>query len=555
MKKIIFFFFICIIIFPHLCSGEISHEEQLNKGIKNSEPYSYLLIEKSRTNSTEAKSLLEKSLHYSPDLPAVYFELSKASFHLNTDGIFESIDYIIQGISAYKRNFWWMFSLVTSLYVSLIFSFLISILVIIIIRLPKDISLVSHDIKEEKSKILLLFILIFAIFGPLYVLGGLLILISFYMKKWDRLVAYFYLLFLLAAIWIFDIFSIGFIAPASGDVKAVIQVNESKGNSYAISVLQNKNNPIELFSYALALKREGHYSEAINIYNKVLNQKTDPKTYNNLANCYTIIGDFEKAKELYQKSIELVPLASTLYNLSQVYRETLNFEKGDKYFVEAQKLDREAVSRFREIFSRNPNRFVIDEVIPMQTLMEYTLGKATGSFTMGLSIAPASFMPVIAIVMAVIFYIITGRFRNRAYRCNRCGKILCIKCEKHIHWGNMCSQCYRSIIKLDELESKERIARLLKVYEFRKKKREIIKILTLIIPGSGQIYAGDLLNGILFLWPFLFFLFIPITGKIFNIEMFNFSHFWLNIISIFLLILVYFLSNIITRRRLSKGWL
>ncbi len=555
MKKFIFFLFICAFIFYDICYSETLYNEQLDKGIRNSEPYSYLLIEKSRADSAEAKTLLEKALLYSPDLPAIYFELSKISFQFNSEGIFNAIDNIIQGISAYKRNFWWMFSMVTSLYVSLILSFLISILIIIIIRIPMDISLVSHDIKEEKSKIFLLLILIFAIFGPLYVLGGLLLLVSFYMKKWDRIVAYLYLIFLFASIWIFNFISIGFIAPSSGDVKAVIQVNEAKGNSYAISTLKNKNNPVELFSYALALKREGRYNEAIDIYNKLLSNKPDNITYNNLANCYTAIGDFDKAIELYQKSIQIKPLPSTLYNLSQVYRETLNFEEGDKYFLEAQRLDREALLRFRDIFSRNPNRFVIDEVITMPTLMEYAFNKAEGYFTMGLSIAPPSFMPVIAIIMAVFFYIIEARFKNKAYRCNRCGKILCIKCEKRIHWGNMCSQCYRSLIKLDELEAKERISGLLTVYEFRKKKRDVIKILALIIPGSGQIYAGNVLNGLLFLWLFLFFLFIPLTGKIFRIEMFNFSHFWLNILSIFLLLAVYILSNIITRRRLSKGWL
>jgi hypothetical protein len=119
----------------------------------------------------------------------------------------------------------------------------------------------------------------------------------------------------------------------------------------------------------------------------------------------------------------------------------------------------------------------------------------------------------------------------------------------------MCLQCYRSLVKLDELDAKERIARVLTVYEYQKRRRDIIKIISFIIPGSGQIYAGNVLYGLFFLWPFLFFLFIPITNLIFAPETSYFSHNWLSWGSFLLMAIVYFMSNIITRRRLAKGWL
>jgi hypothetical protein len=110
-------------------------------------------------------------------------------------------------------------------------------------------------------------------------------------------------------------------------------------------------------------------------------------------------------------------------------------------------------------------------------------------------------------------------------------------------------------VKLDELDAKERIARVLTVYEHQKRRRMIIKIISFIMPGSGQIYAGNILYGLLFLWPFLFFLFIPITNLVFVPETSNFSHIWLNWGSLFLMAVVYLVSNFITKRRLVKGWL
>jgi hypothetical protein len=249
------------------------------------------------------------------------------------------------------------------------------------------------------------------------------------------------------------------------------------------------------------------------------------------------------------------PLPSALYNLSQSYRVTLNFDKGEEYFLAAQRLDNEAVLNFRRNAGRNPNRFVVDEGLPVSDLLEYAMAKTPEVSTLGLSTVPLMAMPVIALLMGILFFILNRYFVNKAYRCNRCGKILCYHCEKHLLWRNMCLQCYRSLVKLDELDAKERVARLLTVYEHQKKRRTTIKALSFLIPGSGQLYAGNILYGLLFLWPFLFFLSLLATSTLFVTEMSGFSHLWLNVLSAAGAVLIYILSNVITRRRLAKGWL
>ncbi|OGW46816.1 MAG: hypothetical protein A2Y66_04005 [Nitrospirae bacterium RBG_13_41_22] len=555
MKRLLLLTILCLLLSPSLSEGKDLYEDQLNRGIRNSEPYSYVLIKQSKANSTEAKSILREAVRYSPDLPAAYFELSKASFTFSPEGIFNAVDYMLKGIAAYKRNFWWLFTLLGSLFASTILSLISSAIIIILIRLPKDLPLLSHDITEDRNKALLLLILVSAIIGPLFLIGSILILTGLYMKKWGKVFVYFYLLFLLALPWIFNTASMFFNASVSAKLKAIVQVNESKDNKYALSVLKGRDDPVELFSYALALKREGRYAEAIDIYNKLAAQRPTAPLYNNLANCYVAINDIEKAKELYRKSTELQPIPSALYNLSQVSRKTLDFDKGDEYFLYAQRLDQDAVSRFRSIFGRNPNRFVIDESLPISALLEYSQEKTADASIMNLLRVPQAVMPLIALFMMMLFYILNKRLKNRAYRCKKCGTILCSGCEKHIRWGRMCLQCYRSLVKLDELDAKKRIKRVLSVYDYQKRRRDIIKVISLLIPGAGQIYAENVLSGLLFLWPFLFLLFILITNSIFVPETSKFSHIWLKWGSIFLIATVYFVSNIVTRRRLAKGWL
>ncbi|MEW6585131.1 MAG: hypothetical protein AB1442_05905 [Nitrospirota bacterium] len=554
MKKYLFFvLFLLMTASP--APGETLYEEQLNRGIRNSDPYAYLLIENAKKEESGSGILLKEAVRYAPDLPAAYFELAKAVFSFEPEKVFESVDYMRQSITSYKHNFWWAFTMLSSLFASLLLSFFVSVVIVVTVRLLKDVPMISHEIQENRNKVLILFVLILSFFGPLYLLGSLLILTGLYMTRWDRVVVYVYLIILLASPLIFFAVSAVLTAPASSDLKAVVRVNEGRGNTYALSVLGGGKNSVELFSYALALKREGRFQEAIDAYYKLLSfSQNRSRVYTNLANCYVGLYEMEKAKDLYKKSLETRPLVSTLYNLSQVYRETLDFKKGEEYFLAAQGLDRVAVSRFRSIFGRNPNRFVIDERLPESELWEYAAAKTSRATAMGLSLLPPLAMSASAVLMGIVFFGMS-RLRNRAYRCRRCGTIMCNRCEKHIHWGHMCPQCFKSLVKLDELDARERISRILLVYEHKKKKREIIKILSLILPGSGQIYAGNILQGLLFLWPFLFFLFIPVMNSFFNVGMSHFSHLWLSILSLILTAGVYAFANIVTRRRIARGWL
>lgn len=547
---------LCILLLlPSLTAAGTPYEDQLNRGIRNADPYAYILLTQSKTDRAKSPELLREALRHSPDLPAVYFEIAKARFSFRPDRVFEAVDYMLQGISTYPKNFWWSFMLASSLLTSLLASFLLSTGIIIFIRLWKDIPLIAHEIQENRKKALMLLVLVPAFLGPLYLLGSLLILIGLYMTRWDRVILYLYLVFLLSAPWAFYALSTVMTAPASGPLKAVVEVNEGRGYTYALSVLRDRENPVELFSYALASKREGRYEESIASYQKVLALKPDPGVYNNLANCYVALQNFDKAKELYRQSVQMRPSAATLYNLSQVYRETLDFGKGEEYFLEAQKLDMNAVSQFRAIFARKPNRFVVDESLPELALWNHARSNTTGISTMGMSLLPSWIIPAVALLMGITFYGLHTRMKHRAYRCTRCGRIMCSKCEKHILWGHMCPQCFKSLVKLDELDARERIARILSVYEHKKTQRDIIKMITLFLPGSGFIYGGNILRGMLFLWPFLFFLLIPLANAFFVVGMANFSHLWLNLISLILMVAVYSLANIITRRRIAQGWL
>jgi tetratricopeptide (TPR) repeat protein len=556
MRKLAVLILFTICVFPSLSFGDEVHEHQLNRGIKNANIYSHLLMEESKVRMSSRDNLLKKALQYSPDLPAVYFELSKAHLSLSPERIIDSIYYLFEGVGAYSRNFWWSFTLAGSLFFSLLFSFILSIACIVIIRLMTDLSLISHDILEKKSKMFILAILILiSALSPLLLCAGLLIILGLYMKKFDKSIVYFYLAILVLSPLIFKTATFFVHVSSSGAIKAIVQVNESAGNNYALSALRNADDPEGIFSYALALKREGYYGEAIAEYNRLIQLKKDPRAHVNLGNAFVGLNSFDEATEYYFKAIELEKLSSAYYNLSQLSRETFDFVKGNEYFQSAVAIDRNKVADYRIMYGRHPNRLVVDELLTFNDLWRYIIDQTPGTSTFGLMIIPVFLMTFISIGLLAGFFFLDRGLKNRAYRCRRCDAILCPVCEKRVKWREMCSQCYRSLVKIKELDVKDRVSRLQYIQKLQQRRSTFLKILAFMLPGSALIFRGRILHGLFFLWPFLFFVFVPICNIFFSTGILQFSHGFVEFVAILCAILIYIISNLITRKRIAKGWL
>lgn len=564
MRKILLLLIFCMSLAPGTARSEDFYEARLNSGLKNSDTYAYLLINESRANKPEAEKILKKALLYSPDLPAVYFELARASFSFSPAGLLDSLDYIVRGVDAYSRDFWWSFTLAGFMYFSALISFVLAFTVIMIIRLFSDIRMLSHDTAEANVKPAFMIIpVLLAFVSPLLFIAAVLIFLGLYMRKIDRLSVYFFLFFLAVSPLLFKGASLFISSFSSGHMKAVVQVNDSKDNRYALSLLNNSDDNAELFSYGVALKREGRFDEAITVFNKLLTKKADPKVLVNLGNCYVGLYNFDEKKKnylqdalgYYQEAVKLKPLASAYYNLSQVSRELIDFAHGNEYFASALSLDRNAVSDYSAVNSRNPNRFVVDETLLPADIWRYARQRSGKVFSFGLVSTPLVMMTIIALFLMAGFTFFTLKTKQKAYRCKKCGTVLCPKCEKRLTWGQLCPQCYGSLVKPDEMQVRERVARLLSIYEKQSRRRRILKILSFILPGSPQIYAGKILYGLLFLWPFLFFLSMPLIESVIVTESTAFSHELINVVSLLAAGALYIIANIVTRKRISKGWL
>jgi len=533
-------------------AAEELYESRLDEGLSTTEPYSYLLLAQAQQSRAQAKGLVEKARRYSPDLPAVYFAMAKEGFRPSPNGILQGLDYFREGIKAYGRNFWWAYSLAGLATISPFISFLLSLLVVLIIRSSMDAGLIVHEVREEKKRLLLLIIpLGLSLLGPVALAAGGFFLVGSYFKKGDKVLVYASLLFFAASPFLMKEIS-PFLSTTSS-LRAVVAVNEGKDNRYALWALKGRNDFPSSFSYALALKREGHFQEAIEAY-KVLAERMsrqDPKVLINLGNAYYGIKDMEAAKEAYQKSIGITPLPSAYYNLSQLYREMLDFTKGDEYFQGAARLSPEAVTRFTSIAGTNPNRFVVDETLPFSVLWGYAM--ENGSILLSGSDMPVFFL---AVAMIPGFYLLSRKLKYRAQRCKRCGAVFCSRCSRRVAWGEMCSSCFGSLVKIDETDSRERVARLLSIYHIQSRRRSITKFVSYIIPGAGHIYSGKILAGFLFLWVFLFCLVVLVMNSLYPaLGVLPFTQGWITLFMVISMMVSYIGAILHIRRRIHKGWL
>ncbi len=165
------------------------------------------------------------------------------------------------------------------------------------------------------------------------------------------------------------------------------------------------------------------------------------------------------------------------------------------------------------------------------------------------------FSVVLLLLLTLALYMSDRLVSCRAYRCRRCGEIFCSRCEKRISREEVCLKCFKTLLKTSELGPKERIERILEIQRYRDNRNQSLKILTLIFPGSGHIYYGWSLYGMLLVLSFTFFLFLALLWFFFPAPLSMdhiFSFFgWISLIG---LILVYGFAAVNVFRRIPRKW-
>jgi tetratricopeptide (TPR) repeat protein len=496
-------------------------EYRAERGLKNLEPHSIVLTNLGLKAANEKKKnkaiwLFEKAKELSPDLPLPYLYLTRANFSFSKKGFSTASNYFLNARKAFLNNFWWSFQTLGVLSVSLLLAIYISVIVLLLTLVFSKFRLYIHDIKEDKRKIFLMFPPVgLAFFGPIFGVIGLMLPFWLYIKGKEKAVVYTAVVVVAVIVFIMPLFSSFLGALQDETLRHVVKMNNGIYTGEATEMAEGSRGYEEAFTYALNLKKKGHYREAIKIYQELLDQKDNAKVYNNLANSYIGLGNYDMALKYYDRALQLSKMASTYYNLSQVNREVFNFNDAKTYYQSAIEVDSEKVAFYNSVKGTSVNRFVMDETLSNKELWLLAFSWSPyykSSMYLGrmFSFITREFSIVLFLLLILIFYIYGKYISSGAYACRRCGEIYCNKCEKKISQENICHTCFKTLVKISELPSQERVERILEIHHYKDRRNKRLKILTLIFPGSGHVYYGWSVRGFMILILFTFFLFLTL---------------------------------------------
>ncbi len=545
----VFFIIIFIIIaFPCVVRADLINKDSL----KNPQILSNVLLKQSEDKDPlTAERLLLTAAKIYPDNPAIYFMLFKKTIAPNPTGFVSSLRYLYRGLAACRNNFWWRFNLRGVLIATIVITFFLLSLFIALLRLSGDTQLIIHEAEEDLKNASFLAVIPISFFGLPYLTASLLFLAFLNVRGSSRLTGYVLLTLLILVSPLGRYLDRYIGSGASPALKAAVSINEGLNSPSFWGQIKERTDFVSRFSYALSLQKNESYDEAIKIYKGILSKKKDARVYINLGNCYAGQGDLDNAGKMYQEAIKINPLPSAYYNLSIIARERLDFIKGDKLFAQAVKMDFQRITRFREVWSSINSMHFMSERLSLPELLRFA--RKIGNTGEGGALWKFYLFSIVALILIAILYI-RRKSPGDAMRCPKCGKIFCLRCQKRLFWGGMCSECFRNMVSF-ETNPAERIEHILQTYRYREQRKAVLSVLTYIVPGASLILGNRFLAGTLFLTSFLFFTLLALLFRVFTFNIYPYSPGWLTLLSVLMMAVTYTLSLIYTRKRLKKGWL
>jgi tetratricopeptide (TPR) repeat protein len=343
------------------------------------------------------------------------------------------------------------------------------------------------------------------------------VLAWFYLSTRERIVTVSFIVFLgLSGFYLPHMIAMAN-APASLELRSLIQAIRGEGNPAVIEELRQKVDEDPdwwegYFAIAQLQSKAGSYDNALKYYQDVLRtQPNSASVLNNMGNAYFYLKDYNHAVEYYQQALDKDPSqTATYYNLGQTFREMLLFDKGEQIYQEGRTRNKEQMDEYTKVSALSGKVVVIDTSLPVEILWtevftvktrdEHEASALFGELFNGLPIGSArGFMIAVLIILAILS--IVRKKATIAFECQTCNRIVCKRCQKSLFDLSVCHRCWA------KLKETKRRGELAQAEDRLIKKRQIAFVMTLLFPGSGHFYLRQALHGFLFSCLVAFLLF------------------------------------------------
>ena len=252
-----------------------------------------------------------------------------------------------------------------------------------------------------------------------------------------------------------------------------------------------------LWVLGLYHKRRGDLPQAEVYFRRAIGLRAGAAAHVNLGNVILASKrDWRKAFDQYDKASRT---AEANFNMSQIYRrshQTPYIKQGTEAVMRAKLIDADRVSAFQAIKKPRLNRFVMDLYPPNSLYWKRLLSSKRGDrFATAVWGGVMPWIPLgwgWTLGLGVLALLIglrpaTGKLFGASV-CASCGRTVCSRCDPE-NQGESCSQCLAVFSKGDttKVAPQVRIEKEIAVRRYERRKSLLVKIVSILFPGSGQI--------------------------------------------------------------------
>lgn len=265
--------------------------------------------------------------------------------------------------------------------------------------------------------------------------------------------------------------------------------------------------PFYQFLLAQTYAATGSLEASLQEYRQV--QSLDPKhakAWINSGNLFYSRDQFAQAAQEYSKAIEADPTSAIAqYNLSLALQGSLRLEEADAAFRKARELDNSLItsvlaseggeSRREPLEARYSGSEALE-------LLQKSRRSGMGSHGFRAWLAPLSLAGGMGLLACLVVPWMAPRWGfGRAQRCGKCGQPFCRRCQVGMkREEGYCTACRHLFVLKDPVAPKSREERERAVASHERWEWISRRLISLILPGAGQIRGGRTLLGAVLLW-------------------------------------------------------
>jgi tetratricopeptide (TPR) repeat protein len=479
-----------------------------------------------------AEESIRSAVSLDPFLPDAHFALARIELKKGPVGAIGAVRHWVAGMTAHLPTIRGGQQFLSLVIPAVVLTLLITTVVLALALLLRHGGLLLHDIEEAMGGIrgaampravcLLLLLLPAVTFqGWFWVPLWTLALLFAYLDGREKAVVGALLVLGLVVGPLVKVLEARNLAYRNPLFEAGLQSLERGPDARAMAALEDaarQNSDDRDLSYLLAAqyRKAGRYDDAMGLYRDLLRQEPgDSFALNNLANLEFAGGEFQAAIARYKQGIEAAPSpaigATFYYNLSLAHLQRFEYQPAQEARSQADRLDGGLVESYDRAWKYDKGDYAVVDLAPTdQELWAKFVGTPEGVRLKNVAGRGAGATPPGALTdglmnrfsafLAVFGVVVFGLSRWRGprmftRRCFKCGMPFCKRCQLGAA-GGLCTQCHHLFIVRDGVSGPARNQKLLEVQKEEGRRDRIFRVLSLAVPGAGQVYTGSTLVGV-----------------------------------------------------------